>query len=838
MWLVSSIVQSAHAEVVTLPSVNFASPIDYPKTELKAGRGASVLLQLTIDSDGQVLGAEVIESAGENFDAAAIRTIERYQFNPALDENDQPILVQIQYRLVFNPEIIPPVNIRGRVLEAGYRDPLANAQILATNSEGQQVIVTTGMDGRFELAGLSDGTWVVDVYKGGLESAQSVVTVEEGAIQELDFRLVRDQAETAMEEADASIVVEAERETSEVSVKTLSADQIQFLPGSNGDVVKAIQNLPGIARAPSGIGQLIIRGTAPEDSAFYVDGSPAPEVFHFGGLTTVLSTSNIESVQFLPGNYSVRYGRQLGGLVDIQTPSTFPDRAESFTSVDLYQSAFFVEQIVDDKYAISVSGRRSYADILAAPILNSLGATFRLPRYYDFQTQLTMKMPFGGVMQTIFFLSDDQFAFTQPGEEEEDENTVNAAFGVNFKQFQLKYTQPIYTGWKSVFTLGAGPQRRDFIFDANGEAFEENTQVNIRQEFSKDLDGEVGNAWKVGLDLRSGVFGFNYDLPSFPYEPESAEITYVDPAGYLEYRRRGQYADLITGLRVDQYRLEDANTQTVVDPRIQSRFFLTDNLKFIASTGLTSQAPLPRERSDKNDGDPDLRPERSWQNSFGLQQELLGGALRWQVLGYYNELFDLVVGREDRFQFFTGPPPVGPFDTEDYANDGTGLICGSEVEVRYTDPLRIGLLAMSFSHSERTDRNGDTRLFLYDQPVVINALYTQILPKNWRLGGRIRFGSGNPYTPVSNRIYDMSSREFIPVYGERDSGRLDPFFSLDLRVDKEYTFRNWKLGTYLDVQNATNYKNVEIQSWSYDYSEETPIQGQPTFPIFGFKGEW
>jgi TonB family protein len=233
MWLVSSIVQSAHAEVVTLPSVNFASPIDYPKTELKAGRGASVLLQLTIDSDGQVLGAEVIESAGENFDAAAIRTIERYQFNPALDENDQPILVQIQYRLVFNPEIIPPVNIRGRVLEAGYRDPLANAQILATNSEGQQVIVTTGMDGRFELAGLSDGTWVVDVYKGGLESAQSVVTVEEGAIQELDFRLVRDQAETAMEEADASIVVEAERETSEVSVKTLSADQIQFLPGRN-----------------------------------------------------------------------------------------------------------------------------------------------------------------------------------------------------------------------------------------------------------------------------------------------------------------------------------------------------------------------------------------------------------------------------------------------------------------------------------------------------------------------------------------------------------------------------------------------------------------------------
>ena len=86
--------------------------------------------------------------------------------------------------------------------------------------------------------------WVVDAYKGGLISAQSTVEVSDDSIQELNFRLVRDQAQTAMEEADASIVVEAQRETSEVSVKTLSADQIQYLPGSNGDVVKAIQNLP------------------------------------------------------------------------------------------------------------------------------------------------------------------------------------------------------------------------------------------------------------------------------------------------------------------------------------------------------------------------------------------------------------------------------------------------------------------------------------------------------------------------------------------------------------------------------------------------------------------
>ena len=134
--------------------------------------------------------------------------------------------------------------------------------------------MTTDANGEFELSGLTPGAWVVDAYKGGLISAQSSVEVSEDSIQELNFRLVRDQAQTAMEEADASIVVEAQRETSEVSVKTLSADQIQYLPGSNGDVVKAIQNCRHRS-CSSGIGQLIIRGTAPEDSAFYVDGSPA-----------------------------------------------------------------------------------------------------------------------------------------------------------------------------------------------------------------------------------------------------------------------------------------------------------------------------------------------------------------------------------------------------------------------------------------------------------------------------------------------------------------------------------------------------------------------------------
>jgi hypothetical protein len=106
------------------------------------------------------------------------------------------------------------------------------------------------------------------------------------------------------------------------------------------------------------------------------------------------------------------------------------------------------------------------------------------------------------------------------------------------------------------------------------------------------------------------------------------------------------------------------------------------------------------------------------------------------------------------------------------------------------------------------------------------------------VGARVRYGSGNPYTPVVNRVQDQLTRAFQPVYGPRDSARLPSFYSVDLRVDKDYVFKNWTLTTYLDLQNATYAKNVEVISWTYDFAEEAPILSNPPLPAFGLRGEW
>jgi hypothetical protein len=80
-----------------------------------------------------------------------------------------------------------------------------------------------------------------------------------------------------------------------------------------------VQNLPGVSRAPFGLGLLVVRGSAPQDTRFYVDGVEIPILFHFGGLTSVVASEALASLDFYPGDFGARFGRALGGTVEAHT---------------------------------------------------------------------------------------------------------------------------------------------------------------------------------------------------------------------------------------------------------------------------------------------------------------------------------------------------------------------------------------------------------------------------------------------------------------------------------------------------------------------------------------
>lgn len=815
--------------IAQLPQILETTPVSYPEAALIEGFGGSVLLNLMISETGEVLQAEVAESLRPDMDDAALEALFLYRFSPALDQLNKPISCLIQYRFVFEPSTILPLSLEGNVLEAGVKKPLSGTEVIAVNKDGTTLKQRTDENGHFKFRGLTPGDWAIMASAPALEAETATVHIQVAKVSEVQFYLIRDQAVSA--QFDLEIIVEARAETAEITERFLSGDDISYLPGSGGDIVRAIQNLPGIARPPFGLGQLIIRGTAPENSRYYLDGVQIPDVFHFGGLTTVISSNSIEEVAYIPGNYSVRYGRQLSGLVDLRTKTNLPEDNIAKASVDIFQSELYLQQRINDELAISVSGRRSYADFVLNPILKNMDISVRAPRYYDAQVGLLYKPSATDLIDITYLMSDDQFQFLGSDSEE---NQANLSYQKSFQKARVRWKHDMINDWKQETTLIAGPEDTNISIGDDTEVNFELRSAQLRHEYSLIPNPENLWGFRTGIDILGGRDSTLIQIPDI--ETEESLFPFISPALYGEVTRDINDFRAIMGLRSDAHIQKGDVFILGIDPRLALRYNLTDNTSFNLGAGVFSQIPATEELDEETGGTADLTIERSYQYALGFTHQFLE-ELKWEATGFYNELDQLVVGSGTGTQFGGGPPRSGT-EEDPFRNGGTGRVYGFESLIRYDGINVLALLSTTFSRSERTDENGNTSLFSYDQPYLINGLFSWMIPKNRRLGARARYGSGNPYTPVVNSIYNLDSRSFTAINGEADSERLASFFSLDVRYDKTYTFDKWKLTSYLDIQNITNYQNVEIMSYSFDYSEEQPITGLPIFPAIGLKGEW
>jgi hypothetical protein len=75
------------------------------------------------------------------------------------------------------------------------------------------------------------------------------------------------------------------------------------------------------------------------------------------------------------------------------------------------------------------------------------------------------------------------------------------------------------------------------------------------------------------------------------------------------------------------------------------------------------------------------------------------------------------------------------------------------------------------------------------------------------------------------------------LFGRLNAIRSPAFNRLDVRIEKLWTFTQWKLELYLDVQNTYNAENPEGYTYDYEYRRRQPIRGLPLIPILGLRGE-
>ncbi len=840
----------------------------YPPLAQESGLEGDVVLKLTVAADGTVADAEVVQEAGHGFDEAARQAALKFRFDPAMRDG-QPTSARILYRYSFTlaaapppSELAPPPapvgNLEGRLWIAGTDQPLAGATVILTLPDGQSQTIVSDANGRFELVGVRPGSYRVLVQNPGFETVQQEESVVAGEATEVTYRILP-QAE------ELEVTVRGERPPREVTRRTIERREIERIPGTSGDALRSLESLPGVARPPGLAGILIVRGSYPDDTQVYVDGSEVPFIYHFGGLRSAIPTELLERIDFYPGNYGTRFGRGMGGIVDVglSKPDTrcrgpygaATDRDGCYhglAQVDLIEGRVLVQgPLPIPGWTFAVGARRSWVDAWIGPVLESAGANVTsLPVYYDVQAIAETEPTPASRLSLRFLGSDDGFAAVIDPMAQEPAFGGDLRFSQGFYQGQVLYENQLSAQVNSNTLLSFG---QNFLGVSIGPLqFDLRTYpIQLRQEFGWSLSS--GIKLNTGLDYVALPYDVKVRSPSppGPGEPDSGPFS-SQPILEAEERdngfRQGWYADLewqphprlrvVPGMRIDYA----GDTEGVdISPRLNARYDLVqgqpgDRAHFRRRTTLKGGAgryyqPPQFVQTNAVYGTPGLRSNRSTHYSLGVEQELTR-QIDVSLEGFYKDL-DRLVAR--------GFAPNGSA----YTNDGSGRVVGLETLLRYRPDARFfGWLAYTLSRSERRDSpQREFYLIQYDQTHNLVALGSYRLGRGWELGARFQLVSGSLTTSVRRppslpALYAADSGSYVPLQDEPNGERLPFSHQLDMRLDKRWQFESWQLGAYLDVYNVYANPRVESYAYDYNYSQRVRQTGVPFLPSVGIRGEF
>ena len=822
----------APPSLASAPRLKEVVPAELPPGTAFPAPEVAVVLSLDVGADGRVERASVETGAGEPFDSAALAAARRFEFEPARLSTGEAAPVTVTFRMRIQAPPPPPkapFTLEGRLLERGTRAPLAGVDVVARSGDRVLARATTDAEGRFSLA-VPDPPFTLVAAPARHQRLDVVVDGRPGEQREETFSL-----ETAG--GPNETVVSATPILREVMKEVLTADQVFTLPGSAGDTLKAVLNLPGAARAPFGLGLLVLRGSAPGDSRVYLEGQEIPQLYHFGGLRSTFAPSFLESVEFVPGNFSVDYGRAQGGIIDVRVRDPRSDGFHGAADLNVYDVGVEMEGGLGGGWSIGGAFRRSWIDtFLSAIIPPDAHLSFSTaPRFYDFQFIATFRPDATQRLRLMFYGSMDRLValLDQPSSDP----TITGSFDalVSFYNLQADYQSTLSPTLRQDTSLVLGLQEIEtqigpqYFFDLRLR------RLSLRSAFTEDFSGIVQG--RAGIDLEIYGARISLNLPNstgqnpvppstLPQIGTAQNVVLYYPAAFAELRIvPAPSLSILPGVRVDWY--SDIH-QWAIDPRLLVRWQAGPTTVLKAGVGLYQQPPQPGE-SAAVVGNPDLLPERSLQASLGVLQTLAEG-VTLEVTPFYKAL--------DR-QVYANPASNYDPSAPRYTNNGTGQIYGVETLLKATFGDRFsGWIAYTFQRSLRTYPPSPQAPFDFDQPNNLTVLGTYQLGRGWSAGLRFRLVSGNPYTPIVSSAYDPSTGVYVPVYGANNADRLATFWALDVRIDKVWTFRDWKLTLYLDTQNVTNRKNQEGWTYNYDYSQRTELTGLPILPILGVKGEW
>ncbi|MGO8933623.1 MAG: carboxypeptidase regulatory-like domain-containing protein [Terracidiphilus sp.] len=721
--------------------------------------------------------------------------------------------------------------IRGNVV--GVRgEPLARVQVSILEAERQAI---TGDDGGFVIADLAPGDYTLQAnavgyrlinvrfsFAAGEETKDFEITLTPDNFTRTDTVQVTGDK---FQGSDSPAIQKTDLTAEEIrQTSTVLAD----------DPFRSIQTLPGVSASGGNdfFAQSSVMGAPYQDVAIYIDGILIPSPFHGmditqGATLSILTSENLENIELLPAAYPEKYGDDVGAALELDT-------RDGSRAAPVYRiSAGLADSEVDAEGPLGRlkrgswlgSARKSYLGYLFRNRLNDQSDDVS---FYDADLKLNYDV---APKQTVDFYGVGGPTLYQV-------LNTSTAYGPNDIAKVVENFMMGRIGWR----WAVDPR---LLVEAHGAYFQQpSTESNIDAQPLDDAHytewvaaGSVVSSWRKDETLEGGWMArrasteyeqTNYNPPN-PAEKYGATGDGWKNDGYVQQSSAllGGRVNLAGGLRIDTAALFSVHP---LSPQISAAWQVAPATQLQLAVGRYHQFYFPATIPAITSGisstcSESMESLQAANHYIAAIEQRLGESARVKLL-----LFDRN-NDESYAQSISGGCPPG-FVSRGFLTTERDYSRGAQIVLQSRNANRLsGWIGYTLTYARQGFYNSNAGLnslplwspyypTIADQRHTLNLFANYRLTPTLNLGGKFLFGSGYP-VPTS----------------EFDSVRLGDYQRLDVRAEKDWAFRRWKLALYGELLNATDHYNPR-----YFYTDNSGSvvtgQGLPITPTAGVAFEF
>ena len=730
--------------------------------------------------------------------------------------------------------------IKGRVFNSINNEavPFANIFIDSTS-----VGTTSDFEGNYRITDLKPGTYsIICSFIGFKRQISFEVPVTSARTTTLDFALVEES--TTLDQVVITASPFNKREESPVSLRTISSSEIYRNPGGNRDISNVIQILPGVASSSSFRNDIIVRGGAPNENRFYLDGIEVPNINHFatqgssGGPVGMINVNFIREVDFYAGAFPANRGNALSSILEFRQIEGNDESLKGTFMLGSSDLGMTLDGPMGKKSTFILSARRSYLQFL----FKALGLPF-LPTYNDFQYKQTIKVDKKNRITLIGLGAIDDFQLnTSANDDIVDEDAIrrnnyilgnlpvntqwNYTVGANWKHFGSNSFQNIvvsrnHLNNRAVKYRGNIEQEEFLLLDYNSQEIE--NKLRLENTVRK-------NGWKLNMGV--GYENATYTNSTYNKIVVDGEVVVIDFDSSLPINKFGVFSQISKelvknkllvslGVRMDgnDYSEEMINPLDQLSPRLSASYSITEKLNANFNVGRYFQLP-PYTIMGYRDSNGLLANKEN--NITYIQADHFIAGLEYNpsllskvtVEGFYKIYDNYPFLIRDSLSLANLGGDFGVIGNEPVNSTSFGRTYGLELLVQQKLLASIyGILSYTFVRGEFSDKNEELIASSWDNRHILNLTAGKKFKNDWEVGMKFRYVGGAPYTP-----YDVERSATVDVWDVVQQGVFDwdqlnelrnpASHGLDIRVDKKWYFNEWAINAYIDVQNIYNFQAV------------------------------